>query len=61
VAAVPSPYGLGYDLSRLRRSGLRAVVFESSRGNARLVLGFDVAADGSTALTTTAAIHKAYL
>ena len=39
IAIVPSPSGLGYDLSRLRRSGFIAVDWESSRGNSRPAIG----------------------
>jgi hypothetical protein len=37
-AIVPSPYVLGYVLSRLRRFGFVVVDLESSRGNSRLVI-----------------------
>jgi hypothetical protein len=39
TATVPSPPGLGYDLSRLRRFDFLAVIVEPFRGNSRLVTG----------------------
>jgi hypothetical protein len=39
MASVPSLYGLGYFVARLRRSGIIAVDLESSGGNSRLLAG----------------------
>jgi hypothetical protein len=39
IVAVPSPYGLGYVLSRLRRSGFGAVYLGSAGNSSRLMIG----------------------